>query len=66
MDNHQSTNNEHYITTSPANHKTTNHRDSMYLPDDGPLIFVPAETIRVIEKVIETWNEVRRQWKKMA
>ena len=32
---------------------------------DQPVIFVPAETIRAVEKVISSWEAVMQQWDKM-
>jgi len=41
-----------------------NKRTANHLNDD-PVVFVPAENIRAIERVINNWEEVKQQWNKM-
>ena len=42
--------------------ENTDNRNRPYSPNDDPYIFVPAENIRVIEKVIMNWAEVKKLW----
>jgi hypothetical protein len=38
-----------------------------FLPlNDDSIVFVPAENIRAINHVIDNWEVVRQQWKKMV
>lgn len=46
------------------NNKIDN-RDNFLQSSDDAFVFVPAENIRAIEKVIDNWEVVKRQWIKM-
>ena len=40
-------------------------REEFCRSNDDHFIFVPAENIRAIERVIDNWEEVKQQWDKI-
>ena len=40
----------------------TDNRNESNSPNEDSYVFVPAENIRVIEKVIMNWEKVKKLW----
>ena len=46
--------------------KSEDYREELLHLHDDTIVFVPAENIRAIERVINNWKEVKQQWDKMT
>ena len=46
--------------------ENTDSSEGLLHINDEPVVFVPVENIRAIEKVIDNWEVVKLQWDKIA